>query len=553
MNAPRIVIVGGVAGGMSCAARARRLSEAASIVVLERGPHPSFANCGLPYHLGGEISDRGKLIVQTPERLRATLALDVRPNHEALSINRIARTVRVRHLADGEESDLPYDYLVLSPGAAPIRPPLPGLDRPGVFTLRNIPDLDAIIAWLAQHDSPRAVVVGGGYIGLEVAEQLVHRGIPVALAEAGPQVMAPLDPELAAILHAELRARGVDLRLGDPLAAVEDGGGAVGEVVLKSGARLPADVVILGLGVRPEAQLAKAAGLELGARGGIRVDETLRTSDPRIFATGDAIEVRDRITEEMALIPLAGPANRQGRIVADQIFGIPSTYKATQGTAVLRLFSQVAAVTGASEKALRRAGRKYRAVHLHPGSHAGYFPGAKPIAMKLLWEPGSGRVLGAQAVGEDGVEKRIDVIAAAIAGGLTIDDMAELELCYAPPFGSAKDPVNMAAMAAQNIEAGRIASVTAAELPARIAEGALLLDVRDAAEVAKGAIPGALHIPLAELRARLAEVPRGRPVITYCASGQRSYFAARVLIQNGWSAANLSGAYKTWSMAGTGL
>jgi NADPH-dependent 2,4-dienoyl-CoA reductase/sulfur reductase-like enzyme/rhodanese-related sulfurtransferase len=553
MNAPRIVIVGGVAGGMSCAARARRLSEAASITVFERGPHPSFANCGLPYHLGGEIADRSKLIVQTPERLRASLAIDVRPNHEVLSIDRAARTVRVRRLADGAESDEPYDYLVLSPGAAPIRPPLPGLDRPGVFTLRNIPDLDAIIAWLAQQETPRAVVVGGGYIGLEVAEQLVHRGVPVALAEAGPQVMAPLDPELAEILHIELRARGVDLHLGEPLAAVEDGPGAAGSVVLKSGTRLPADVVILGLGVRPEIQLAKAAGLETGPRGGIRVDETLRTSDPRIFATGDAIEVRDRITEEPALIPLAGPANRQGRIVADQIFGIPSTYRATQGTAVLRLFSKVAAVTGASEKALRRAGRSYRVVHLHPGSHAGYFPGAKPIALKLLWEPGTGRVLGAQAVGEDGVDKRIDVIATAIAGGLSIDDLAELELCYAPPFGSAKDPVNMAAMAAQNIESGRIGSVTAAEVPARVAEGAVLLDVREPAEVAAGAIPGAIHIPLGELRARLGEVPAGRPVITYCASGQRSYYAARILIQNGWNAANLSGAYKTWSMARVAL
>jgi NADPH-dependent 2,4-dienoyl-CoA reductase/sulfur reductase-like enzyme/rhodanese-related sulfurtransferase len=545
---PRIVVVGGVAGGMSAAARARRLSEQASIIVLERGPYPSFANCGLPYHLGGEITDRSKLIVQTPEKLAAHLNLDVRPLQEVVSIDRAAKTVTVRQLCDRETYELPYDHLILSPGASPINPPLPGLDRAGVFTLRSIPDMDRILAWVQQPGVEKAVVVGGGYIGLEVAEQLRHRGLHVTTAEAAPQIMAPLDPEMAAILHHEMIRHGIDLRLGDPLQSVEESPQAkVGDVILKSGARLPADLVVMGLGVRPETQLARDCGLELGPRGGILVDETLRTSDPHIFALGDAAEVVDANTGEKALIPLAGPANRQGRIVADQIFGRPSVYKSTQGTAILRLFELAAAVTGASAKTLQRLGRPFRAVHLHPGSHAGYFPGAQPISLKILWEPGTRRLLGAQAVGADGVDKRIDVLATALAAGMTIDQLAQLELCYAPPFGAAKDPVNLAGMAAQNIEDGLVESCAPEELESWKAQGATVLDVREPNETSQGTLPDAICIPLAQLRSRFRELDASRPVVVYCASGQRSYMACRVLIQNGFRALNLSGAWKTWN------
>lgn len=548
-HSKKIVIVGGVAGGMSCATRLRRLDESASITVLERGPFPSFANCGLPYHLGGEIADRSKLIVQSAENLSANFRLDVRTLTEAVRIDRGARRVTVRRVETGEEESLEYDHLVLSMGAQPLRPPIPGIDAPGIFTLRNIPDMDRILAWIAAHGVTNVVVGGGGYIGLEVAEQLRHRGLKVAVAEAGPQVMAPLDPELANLLHAEIRRQGIDLRLGDGLASFEAGSdGRVAAVVLKSGARLSAQMVVMGLGVRPEATLAREAGLEIGERGGIRVDEHMRTSDPAIYAVGDVVEVRDRVTGEWAVIPLAGPANRQGRIVADNIAGLDSTYKGTMGTAVLRLFGLTAACTGANEKTLRRVGRSYKALHLHPGSHAGYFPGAKPIALKILFEPETGLLLGAQAVGEDGIDKRIDVFATALAARMTIDDLAELELAYAPPYGSAKDPVNIAAMAAQNLRRGLSESVTWSELPG-LDPAPFLLDVREKKEVEGGTLPGAHHIPLRELRGRLGELPRERDIVVYCASGQRSYNALRVLRQNGFRVRNLSGAWKTWSTA----
>lgn len=542
----KVVVVGGVAGGMSCAARARRLSEASKIVVFERGPYPSFANCGLPYHIGGEIADRGKLIVQSAERLRAVHRLDVRVMTEVVSIDRARKVVVARDLGDGREYEERYDALVLSMGAAPLKPPIPGIDLPGVFSLRNIPDMDAILAWIGEHGARRAVVGGGGYIGLEVAEQLRHRGLDVAIAEAGPQIMMPLDPEMAAPIAAEIRSKGVDLHLGDPIAAFGKAlpsEGAAPTVVLKSGARIPADVVIVGLGVKPETKIAREAGLEIGARGGIRVDERMQTSDPSIYAVGDVVEVRDRTTGEWSLVPLAGPANRQGRIAADNIFGIPSTYKGTLGTAVLRVFGLVAACTGANEKTLRRAGIPFEAVHLHPASHAGYYPGAHPIAMKLLFAPDSGRVLGAQAVGRDGAEKRVDVLATAIAAGMTVDDLAELELCYAPPFGSAKDPVNIAGMVAQNVRAGLSVQAQWDALP----EGAVILDVRDKPEREAGRIDGSMHIPLAELRSRIGEIPRDRPVVVHCASGQRSYGAVRILRQNGFDARNLAGSWKTWT------
>ena len=564
MKPKRLVIVGGVAGGASAAARGRRLCEACEIVVFERGPHVSFANCGLPYFVGGEIAEQDQLLVQTPQSLKARFNLDVRVNTEVIAINRAARRVRIRELTTSRESEEPYDALVLSTGAAPLKPPIPGIDRPNHFTLRNIPDVEKIMAWSKDCQGCRAVVVGGGYIGLEMAEQLQRRRFRVTVVEALPQVMAPLDPEMAAWLHAELRANGVELHLNDPVTAFEaptDREPARASiVVLKSGKHLPADSVVLGLGVKPEDGLARSAGLEIGERGGIRVNEHLQTSDPHIWAVGDAIEVRDGVTGQWSLIPLAGPANRQGRIAADNIFGRPSRYESTWGTAILRLFNLTAGCTGANEKCLRKAGLPYQAIHLHPNSHAGYYPGAEPIALKILFAPDTGKLLGAQAVGHDGVDKRIDVLATALKAGMTVHDLAELELAYAPPYGSAKDPVNLAGMAAQNVLAG---DVTVAQwhdispLPAsgeRVSEGRgrgefVLLDVRRDDERAKGCIPGSIHIPLDQLRSRMDELPRNREIVVYCQSGQRSYFAARILTQHGFRVRNLTGSYRTWKIA----
>lgn len=556
MNSKRLIIVGGVAGGASAAARARRLSEEAEIIVFERGPYPSFANCGLPYYLGGEIPTRDDLLLQTPQSLRARFNLDVRVHTEVISIDRTARSVRVREVQTGREYDQPYDALVLSTGAAPIRPPIPGIEREGHFTVRNVPDADRIDAWLKEKQASRAVVVGGGYIGLEMAEQLKRRGLSVTLVEALPQVMAPLDSEMAAWLHQELRGNGIELHLNDAVAGFE--APQAGEtatasvVVLKSGQRFPADIVILGMGVKPETALAQAAGLTLGALGGIRVNEHLQTSDPHIWAVGDAVEVRDTVTGAWSLIPLAGPANRQGRIAADNIFGLHSHYESTLGTAVLRLFKLTAACTGANEKSLRKAGVAFQAVHLHPASHAGYYPGAQPIAMKLLFAAGTGRLLGAQAVGVDGVEKRIDVIATALKAGLTVHDLADLELCYAPPFGSAKDPVNLAGMAAQNVLNGFVQLAQWNEIPTLDPSKTLLIDVRTDDERKRGFIPGSVHIPLHQLRQRLNELPTDREIIVSCQSGQRSYFATRFLAQHGFRVRNLTGSYRTWSAAQAG-
>lgn len=553
MSANRIVIVGGVAGGASAAARARRLGEDAEILLFERGPHVSFANCGLPYHIGGEIPEREKLILQTPESLLARLNLDVRVNTEITAIDRTKKEVTARDLATGRAYTERYDALVLATGAAPLKPPIPGIERAGHFVLRNVPDLDAILAWVNQHGARNAVVVGGGYIGLETAEQLRRRGLNVAVAEALPQVMAPLDAEMAAWLHDELRRNGVDLHLNDGVACFEaprtGEPAAASVVVLKSGARLPADVVVLGLGVRPEVTLAKAAGLNLGERGGIRVDEGMRTSDPAIWAAGDSVEVRDPVTGAWTLVALAGPANRQGRIAADNIFGRASKYRGTYGTSVLRLLGLVAACTGSNERTLRKAGRAFQALHLHPGSHAGYFPGAQPIATKILFDPIDGRLLGAQAVGTDGVDKRIDVLATALQAGLSVHDLAELELAYAPPFGSAKDPINMAGMAAQNVLSGDAETIQWNEVAERDTAKTVLLDVRDPGETAAGMIGGALNIPLPQLRNRLNELPKDREILVYCQAGQRAYFASRILKQKGYRCRYLSGSYRTWSVA----
>jgi NADPH-dependent 2,4-dienoyl-CoA reductase/sulfur reductase-like enzyme/rhodanese-related sulfurtransferase len=552
MKPQRLVIIGGVAGGASAAARARRLSETCEITVLERGPHVSFANCGLPYFVGGEIPNEEDLLVQTPKSLHARFNLDVRVHSEVVSIDREAKVVNVRELTNGREYALPYDALVISTGAAPLTPPIPGIQREGHFVVRNVPDVVRIKSWISETEDTRAVVVGGGYIGLEMAEQLVrHGGISVTLVEALPQVMAPLDPEIAAWLNLELKKNGVELCTGSAVAAFEQPSevepARASIVVLKDGRRLPADVVVLGMGVKPESTLAKAAGLEIGRRGGIRVNERMQTSDPAIYAVGDVVEVRDVITGEWSLIPLAGPANRQGRIAADNIMGRSSAYHGTQGTAVLRLFGLTAGCTGANEKTLRASGKSYQALHLHPASHAGYYPGAEPIALKVLFDPDTGRLLGAQAVGRDGVDKRLDVLATALKAGMTMDDLAELELAYAPPFGSAKDPVNLAGMAAQNVLAGDVALVQWHEIATLDPDKTLVLDVRRADERAKGCIPGSMHIPLDELRGRLSELPKDKEIIASCQSGQRSYFACRLLAQHGFKVRNLAGSWRTWS------
>lgn len=553
MSSFRLVIVGGVAGGASAAARARRRCEECEIIVFERGPHVSFANCGLPYFVGGEIVEQDSLLLQTPESLRARFNLDVRVRTEVLAIDRAAQVVKVRELETGRAYDQPYDALVLSTGASPLKPPIPGIDRPGHFTVRNIPDVERINAWVTECHGCRAVVVGGGYIGLEMAEQLKRRGLAVTVVEASPQVMAPLDPEMAAWLHEELSSNDVALHLGDSVASFE--APRVGEsarasvVVLKSGTRIEADTVVLGLGVRPEVTLAKGAGLELGGLGGIRVNDFLQTSDPRIWAVGDAVEVRDRVTGAWSIIPLAGPANRQGRIAADNIFQRPSRYEGTWGTAILRLFDISAGCAGANEKMLRKAKIPYESLQLHPGSHAGYYPGAEPIAMKILFAPDTGRLLGAQAVGAEGVDKRIDVLATALQQGMTVYDLVELELAYAPPFGSAKDPVNLAGMAAQNRLAGDVGFAQWHEVASLDPNQSVLLDVRRPDEWDKGGIPGAIRMPLDEIRTRMNELPRDHEIIVHCQSGQRSYFACRLLGQHGFRVRNLVGGFRTWKVA----
>jgi len=534
----RLVIVGGVAGGATAAARARRLNETATIVVFERGPFVSFANCGLPYHVGGEIADRNKLLLQTPESLKARHNLDVRVRSEVTAINRAAKTVTVRRLDDGGTYEEPYDKLILSTGASPIRPPLAGIDHPRVFTLRTLPDMDRIKA--AAESAKSAIVVGGGFIGLEMAENLRRRGLVVTLVELLEQVMPPLDREMAAPIAEMLRANGVEVRLGDAVESFGDVGGGV-RAKLKSGVEVTADLVVLSIGVRPETKLAQEAGLTLGERGAIVVDEQMRTSDPEIYAVGDSVLTKDAVLGGEVLIPLAGPANRQGRIAADNVFGRASRYRGSQGTSIVRVFELSAAMTGASEKTLRKAGVDYEKVYLHPMQHAGYFPGAAQMSIKLLFRRPDGRVLGAQIVGAEGVDKRIDVIATAIQAEMTVFDLEEIELAYAPQYGSAKDPVNMAGFAAANVLRGDVRIAHADQL-----DGAMLLDVRTAVEHAAGAIPGAMLIPIDELRGRARELPRDKAIIAYCAVGIRGYTAARILSQMGYDVLNLSGGFKTY-------
>ncbi len=550
----RVVIVGGVAGGMSAAARLRRLDESAEIVVLERGSEVSFANCGLPYHVGGDIPDRESLLLHTPESLRASLALDVRVRHEVRSIDRAARTVTVRDLVADRDVVLPYDALVLATGADPVVPTLPGLDRPEVRTLRSVPDADALRA-VIEAGARRAVVVGAGFIGLETVEAFRHRGLDVSLVELAPQVLPALDPEMAFLVQEELAAHDVDVRLGAGIAAVETSTSERGvDVVLTDGSRLPADVVLLGLGVRPSSSLARDAGLALGQGGSVVVDPSQRTSDPRIWAVGDATQVVDAVTGLPGVVPLAGPANRQGRMAADSIAGRATVSRPVLGTAVVRVFDLVAAVTGATSRRLAAAGVDHRVVHLHPGNHAGYYPGAETVHLAVVISP-DGRLLGAQAVGRDGVDKRIDVLATALRAGMGVDDLAELELAYAPPFGSAKDPVTMAGFLGQNVVDGTLVTWSATDLEEAQAS-ALLLDVRGPEEFAAGHLPGALNVAHTDLRGRLAEVVAaagGRPVRVMCATGFRSYLAHRILVAHGLDSASLDGGLQTLRAARPGL
>ena len=543
----KLIIVGGVAGGASAAARARRLSEDAEVVVFERGPDVSFANCGLPYYVGGAIAERGKLLVTTPERLRERFRLDVRVRSSVQSIDRAAKTVRVRDLATGREYDEPYDKLILATGAAPVRPAIPGIDSPGVFTLRNLDDADRVKAWV-DRGVAHAVLLGGGFIGLEMAECLVRRGVPTTVVEKNAQVLTSFDPEMTTPVAEELARHGVTLILGASAVAIEPSADGL-VVVLNSGTRLPAQLVVMGVGVRPENGLAVDAGLAVGPRGGIRVDEFLRTADPDIYAVGDAVEVVDVVSGEPTQVPLAGPANRQGRIAAENALGGAAEYRGTQGTAIVGVFGVTAALTGASEKSLRRAGRAFRKVYVHPAHHAGYYPGAEAMTLKLLFDPATGSILGAQAVGGAGVDKRIDVLSVAIQAGMTVFDLEEMELAYAPQYGSAKDPVNMAGFVAGGLLRGEHPQLDIeAVLAAPAAERPVLLDVRTPAEFAAGHVPGAVNVPVDELRQRLGELPHGRAIAAYCQVGQRGYLATRVLLQAGFAAANVGGGYKTYRL-----
>jgi NADPH-dependent 2,4-dienoyl-CoA reductase/sulfur reductase-like enzyme/rhodanese-related sulfurtransferase len=530
-----LLIIGGVAGGASAAARARRHSEAAHIILLERGPDVSFANCGLPYHIGGEIPDRADLAIQTPASLRAALNLDVRTLTEALGIDRAKREVLVRNLSDGAEFLIGYDKLILAPGASPLRPPLPGMDSPLIHTLRNLQDMDRIkeAAAAVEH----VAIIGAGFIGLEMAEQLHAIGKKVSVIELQSQVLPQLDAEMVRPLEDTLREKGVELILGDGIDGFESSGSGI-IAKLKSGKNLSTGLVILSIGVRPESGLAKDAGLELGPRGHIKVDAWQVTSDPDIYAVGDVCETGEPILGKRIAIPLGGPANRQGRTAADHIFMGEKAlrYPGSIGTAIVRVFDHAAGITGYSEARLRAEGVSYQTVTVNGASHASYFPGAETITLKLLWSPEDGRVLGAQASGKDGVDKRLDVIATALRGRLTIDDLAHLELSYAPPFGNAKDVINVAGFAAGNIRDGLLVPV-----PDLKSAGAQIVDVRPAATARQQPVPGAVNIPLDELRHRLDELDRSQPVFTICQMGKTSYFAARILANHGFDARSILG------------
>lgn len=536
----KVCIIGGVAGGATAAARLRRLDEKAQIIVFERGDYISFANCGLPYHISGRIKERKSLLLQTPERLWTNFRIEVRLKNEALAIDPHRRELRVRNLATGDEYTESYDTLVLSPGACPLIPPIEGSGAAMFMSLYDLPGMDAVIVRLGDQRVQEAVVIGGGFIGVEIAENLVERGIKTHLVEMLDQVMMPFDPEMAGIIQTRLASGGIDLHLSDGVKRIA--GDAEGKVVLASGAELPAQLVVSAVGVRPEVKLAREAGLKIGAAGGIAVDSAMRTSDPAIFAVGDAVETTHFVGGMQVIVPLAGPANKQARIAADNICGLDSRYPGSLGTAIVKVFDLQAAATGLNEKTARRNNLEYQAIHLHPLSHAGYYPGAATLALKLLFAVPGGRILGAQCIGTDGADKRIDIIATAIRAGMTVYDLEQLELSYAPPFGSAKDPVNMAGFVGSNILRGLVESMTYDRAAA--IGNILFVDVRTRQEFEAGNIPGSINIPREELRERIGELPKDRDLVLLCRSGVRSYAACRVLKQSGFvRLANLSGGY----------
>jgi NADPH-dependent 2,4-dienoyl-CoA reductase/sulfur reductase-like enzyme/rhodanese-related sulfurtransferase len=550
----KVIIVGGVAGGASCAARLRRLDEKAEILMVERGPYVSYANCGLPFYVGGVIEKESSLLVANENTFRTQFNMEVRTRCEVTAISKENKTVKMVNLETGEEMVEAYDKLVLAPGAVSVRPPFPGIDLPGIFHVRTVPDVKAIVEWIEKGSAfltgihrysgfqtlkpkPRAVVVGGGFIGLEMAENLVHRGFSVTLVEMGDQVLPPVDKEHAKVVEALLETHGIKLALSDGVEGFTRGENESLIVATKSGQQFKTDIVILALGVKPDTSLAKMAGLKIGERGGIRVNEHMVTSDPHILAVGDAIEVKDFVTGEWSLVALAGPANRQGRIAADVIAGRHSSYRGTQGTSIVGLFGAAIAWTGVSEKILVKLGdTDYEKIYLYPNSHAGYYPGAKPIAMKIIFRKSNGRLLGAQALGQEGVDKRISAIAAYLQMDGTIYDLEEAELCYAPQFGSAKDPINFAGMVAADILRG--------DMPLshwEVAKSGFILDVREPIELAVENVKNSVNIPLGELRSRLNELPRDQDIHVICRSGQRAYMATRILLQNGFKAKNVSG------------
>jgi NADPH-dependent 2,4-dienoyl-CoA reductase/sulfur reductase-like enzyme/rhodanese-related sulfurtransferase len=534
----KVVIIGGVAGGMSAATRLRRLDNDAEITVIEKSGYVSYANCGLPYYVGGVIEEENNLLLQTPESLDARFRLDVRINTEALSIDRSAKQLLIKNLVTGVESAIDYDKLVLSPGASPIVPPLPGIDR--ALTLRTVEDVERIVAHV--QEKPRtAVVIGGGFIGVEIAENLVHKGIKTSVVEASDQVLAPLDPEMAFLVATEMRSKGVDLHLGVSASEITSDA-----VLLSDGTLLDAELVILAIGVRPEIGLAQVAGLTIGSRKGIQVDEFNRTNDLDIYAIGDAAEKTDALDGSATLVPLANLANRHGRIVADHINGRIIRSVATIGTAIVKVFDLTIAATGWNEKRLKAANRPSMSIHTHPNNHAGYYPDAKQMTLKLIFHPTTGEILGAQGVGVDGVDKRIDVIATAIRGSITAPELADLELAYAPPFGSAKDPVNMLGYIAENMISGLLKTAQWSQIDQFVADGYQLIDVRSAAEFSQGAIPGALNMPVDEIRDRISELGN-KNLLVNCQVGQRGHTATLLFKELGFNAVNLDGGYLTWS------
>ncbi|NMD68941.1 CoA-disulfide reductase [Bacillus sp. DNRA2] len=541
----KVIIVGGVAGGATAAAKLRRISEDVEIILVERGEYISFANCGLPYYIGETIKDRSKLLVQTVEGMSARFNMDIRNLSEVLSIDPENKKVTIKNLTTNEQYEESYDKLLLSPGAKPIVPPIPGLEEnESLFTLRNIPDTDKIKAYVDEQKPQKAVVIGGGFIGIEMAENLVDRGIEVTIVEMANQIMAPIDFEMASILHRHLQEKGVRLVLENGVKSFAKKGKMV---LLSDGTEIETDMTILSIGVRPENELAKAAGLELGDRGGIIVNEYLQTSNEDIFAVGDAVEIVDYISGTKAMIPLAGPANRQGRIAASNMMGKKEEYQGTLGTSIAKVFDLAVAATGNNEKTLKRLGVPYEVVHIHPSSHAGYYPGAAPISLKLIFDKETGKIYGAQAVGADGADKRIDVIATAIKGGLTVKDLTNIELSYAPPFSSAKDPVNMAGYVASNIIEGEMEHVQWHEIDEIVANGGLLIDVREPMEREFGFIEGSINIRLDDLRNRLNEIPKDQTVYVSCQVGLRGYLASRVLKNHGYHVKNVDGGWKTYS------